>query len=235
VTYTDVVVRPAHPTAPHAPITPEANPPASHPAPTPPESGAPASNTAAPNAAASAAPERPDIGPSSATDHSEAPAPSTVSSPARSDLLTVVPLWDPILATKGVDPRDAYVERFWLGVLGPSTVLLLRRFARGLEERPTGFRVGLADTSLALGLGKGTGRNAAISRTIDRAANFGLLRADQPGQIEVRTHMPLLPSRFVRQLPPLLRTTHAEWIAEHRPHVAEQRRQRASTQRRRPR
>lgn len=208
MTYTDVGVHPVHPV---------------HPAATP-----------ATTAPAATAPERADIVALTTADRSGAGRPSTASPPVAADLLTVVPWWDPNLATKGVDPRDNYVERFWLGVLGPSTVLLLRRFARGLEERPTGFRVRLADTSLALGLGKGVGRNAAINRTIDRAANFGLLRAHQPGQIEVRTHMPLLPSRFVRQLPPLLRTIHGEWMLEHRPQVLEQQRQQASTQRRRP-
>ncbi len=137
-------------------------------------------------------------------------------------MLTVTPWWDPGLAASGVDPRDTYVERFWLGVIGPSTVCLLRRFARGLEERPDGFRVGLIDTSLALGLGRGTGRNAAISRTIERAANFGLLRQQLPGHLEVRTHLPMLPPRFVRRLPPVLRTTHAEWVVEHHRQAAPQ-------------
>lgn len=124
----------------------------------------------------------------------------------------VTPWRDPRLAARGVDPRDPYVERFWLTVLGPSTVLLLRRFARGFEEQPTGFRVGVRDTSLALGLGRGTGRNAPIMRTVDRAATFGMLRRDGEHRLMVRTHLPLLAPRHVKQLEPVLRRLHADWV-----------------------
>ena len=125
---------------------------------------------------------------------------------------TVLPWWDPDLATSGVDPRDPYVERFWLGILGPSTVLLLRRFARGLAERPEGFRVGVADTALALGLGRGTGRNAPINRTVNRAVGFGMLRRPSPGRIEVRTHLPLLAARQLQHLPVVQRRLRADWV-----------------------
>lgn len=124
----------------------------------------------------------------------------------------VTPWWDPRLAARGVDPRDPYVERFWLTVLGPSTVLLLRRFARGFEERPSGFRVGVGDTARALGLGRGSGRNSPIMRTVDRAETFGMLRREDDGRLQVRTHMPLLGPRHVQQLAPVLRRLHADWI-----------------------
>lgn len=138
-------------------------------------------------------------------DHSDAEvAPGTA--------FVVTPWWEPRIATEGVDPRDPYVERFWLPVLGPSTVLLLRRFARGLEEQPAGFRVGVIDTSLALGLGRGTGRNSPIMRTVDRAATFGMLRHDGDRHIEIRTHMPLLAPRYTRQLTPVLRRLHRDWV-----------------------
>lgn len=140
--------------------------------------------------------------------HAEA-APADDRSP---DRFTVLPWWDPDLATSGVDPRDPYVERFWLGILGPSTVLLLRRFARGLEEHPEGFRVGVADTALALGLGRGTGRTAPINRTVNRAAGFGMLRRPTPERIEVRTHLPLLAARQLQHLPPVMRRLHADWV-----------------------
>jgi len=130
----------------------------------------------------------------------------------RCTTLVVTPWWEPELATSGVDPRDPYVERFWLPVLGPSTVLLLRRFARGFEEQPSGFRVGVRDTSLALGLGRGTGRNSPIMHTVDRAATFGLLRRADEGRIAVRTHMPLLAPRHVRRLTPVLRRLHDDWV-----------------------
>lgn len=145
------------------------------------------------------------------------PAPSGHGDPGRApESFTVTPWWDPGLAASGVDPRDPYVERFWLGILGPSTVLLLRRFARGLDEHPEGFRVGVVDTSLALGLGRGTGRNAPISRTVTRAVSFGLMRRPEPDRLEVRTHLPLLSPRQLRQLPPLQRQLHDSWLRQRR-------------------
>ncbi len=153
--------------------------------------------------------------PSTSAPDTSAPdtSPTITSTPSAGPVqLTVLPWWEPHLAVAGVDPRDPYVERFWLGILGPSTVLLLRRFARGLEEHPSGIRVGILDTSLALGLGRGTGRNAPITRTINRAIGFGLLRPITVDRMETRTHLPLLSPRNVRQLPPGLRHAHAEWL-----------------------
>lgn len=221
MTYTDVVVRPEHHTDTRTQPT-QTQPTQTQPTPT---QFTPSQPTPTRQGPPSRAVGRTDVEQGTSAPRPGSPEAIAVDVPSRNDVLTVVPWWDPNLAIKGVDPRDAYVERFWLGVLGPSTVLLLRRFARGLEERPSGFRVGLVDTSLALGLGKGTGRNAAITRTISRADTFGLLRQLDSGQIEVRTHLPLLPTRFVRQLPPLLRTTHAEWVAQHRPQASAQGRQ----------
>ena len=35
--------------------------------------------------------------------------------------LAIVPWDDPVFALRGHDPRDHYVERFWLPILGPSS------------------------------------------------------------------------------------------------------------------
>ena len=55
------------------------------------------------------------------------------------DQLRVTPWGDPIIDRLGHDPRSLYVEKFWLGVLGPTTILLLRHCAQSLEESPEGF------------------------------------------------------------------------------------------------
>lgn len=48
-------------------------------------------------------------------------APMPVAIPDLStDLLTIRPWPDEVIDALGHDPRSAYVERFWLGVLGPS-------------------------------------------------------------------------------------------------------------------
>jgi hypothetical protein len=127
--------------------------------------------------------------------------------------MTVRAWWDPELATRGFAPRSAYVERFWLGVLGPSAVFLVRRLARGLEEHPGGFRMDLADTARAIGLGSGTGQSSPIMRTIDRACMFNTMRRNGPSELQVRTHLPLLTTRQLERLPRAVRDTHAGWLA----------------------
>ncbi len=69
---------------------------------------------------------------------------------------------DPIVDLHGVDVRSHYVEHVWLGVLGPSTVWLLRRLVDGLDGQPDGYPLDLAETATALGLG-GHGRNSPLA------------------------------------------------------------------------
>ena len=40
--------------------------------------------------------------------------------------LQVLPWSDPVIDQVGYDPRSRYVERFWLGILGPSATWLMR-------------------------------------------------------------------------------------------------------------
>ena len=143
-----------------------------------------------------------------------APSTSTGSGAAPEDATTrlvVRPWWDPDLAVRGHDPRGAYAERFWLGVIGPSTLFLLRRLARGFETHPGGFAVDVAETARALGLGAGTGRNAPLTRSLDRACAFGLARRRPDGSVEVRTHLPPLARRQVARLPASVRRALEEW------------------------
>ena len=130
--------------------------------------------------------------------------------------LIIRPWWDPDLAVAGFDPRSAYVERYWLGVLGPSVVFLLRRLSRGLEEHPSGFQITLADTSRALGLGGGLGRQAPINRTIDRACMFNTMRRGSPTELQVRAHLPQLNQRQLARLPLAVRSAHERWQNEQR-------------------
>lgn len=129
--------------------------------------------------------------------------------------LTIRPWWDPSLASSGFDPRSEYVERFWLGVLGPSVVLLIRRLARGLSEHPEGFSVDLGDTARALGLSTATGRNAPMPRTLDRACMFSVMRRVGEAEYDARTHLPRLTQRQLNRLPAVVRSSHRVWLEHH--------------------
>src|ERR687889_145975 len=79
---------------------------------------------------------------------------------------------DPVVDDIGHDPRSAYVERFWLGILGPSTTFFLRHVVERLDEMPDGYELVLAECATALGLGKLQGAGAAFPRTVGRTCQF---------------------------------------------------------------
>lgn len=129
--------------------------------------------------------------------------------------LEVVAWNDAVLASQGYDPRSEYVERFWLGLIGPSATWLMRRLARGLDSLPDGFRIDLAETSKALGLGQATGPNSSVQRTINRLCQFGLSQRIGPNRLSVRQHLPPLTRRQLDRLPDAVQNAHDEWSSRH--------------------
>ncbi|MCB1256312.1 MAG: hypothetical protein KDB26_04360 [Microthrixaceae bacterium] len=144
--------------------------------------------------------------------------PNNPSSACPPKQLVVRPWWDPELAVAGHALASPYVETFWLGVLGPSVICLLRRLARGFEGHPQGFRLSLPDTAKAIGLGAGTGRQAPINRTIDRACTFHIARRVASDEIDVRLYLPSLTARQVSRLPLSIQNSHERWVAMHSGH-----------------
>src|SRR5689334_22575326 len=112
------------------------------------------------------------------------------------DVLTIRPWPDDVIDAVGHDPRSAYVERFWLGVLGPSAVWLLRRLAAGLEAAPAGFDLALDDTARAIGIG-GNGQSSSFAKTLGRIATFELARIELPRAVAVRRKLPPLARRHL--------------------------------------
>ena len=129
-------------------------------------------------------------------------------------LLSITPWWDPELALSGFDPLGAYVERFWLPILGPASTLMLRGLARGLADNPTGFSVAVDDLARSLGIGTARSRNAPAPRSIERLTYFGMIR-HVGGSLAVRTHVPAVGPHLVRRLPDALRHTHPAWLLRH--------------------
>lgn len=144
---------------------------------------------------------------------SETADPDGSTTPKQAGLLTVRPWWDADLAVHGHALADPYVEMFWLGVLGPSTTCLLRRLSRGFVRHPNGFVLSGPDTARAMGLSRGTGRNAPLNRIIDRACTFRLVRRTGPDEIDVRLHVPSLTRRQLSRLPLSVQNAHSEWMS----------------------
>jgi hypothetical protein len=119
---------------------------------------------------------------------------------------------DPLVDRFGHDPRSLYVETFWLGVLGPSTIWLLRRLANLLDAHPDGTAIDLEDTAGALGIGGRTGRHAPLHRALDRCVTFGM--AQHSGTtLAVRRYLPPLARRHLVRLPLSVQQYHAVWSA----------------------
>ncbi len=139
------------------------------------------------------------------------------SSPAGHPGLLRVQAWeDPGVDPWGHDPRGTYVERFWLPVVGPSGLWLVRRLAGLLDADPSGFDLDPLDTAHRLGIGGPDSRRAPLDRALSRAERFGLLRRPLPGLIEVRRRLASVPAYRVARFPAGLRAEHERWQAEAR-------------------
>ena len=130
--------------------------------------------------------------------------------PVDRDWLTIRGWPDPVIDHVGHDPRSAYVERFWLAVLGPSTTWLMRRMAAGLEAHPAGFDLPLSETARALGLG-GDGRHSPFVRALTRCCQFELAQPADEGVLAVRRKLPPLNRRQLVRLPDALQADHQRW------------------------
>jgi len=127
------------------------------------------------------------------------------------DPLHIVRWHDPLIDQLGHDPRSRYAELFWLGVLGPSTTLLLRHLADTLDAGSGSAHVDLIDIAARLGLGHRGGRNSPLSGSMQRAVRFGAARSAGPNTLEVRHRLAPLNRAQVERLPPALQSRHAEW------------------------
>jgi hypothetical protein len=128
------------------------------------------------------------------------------------DSLTIRAWTDPVIDLVGHDPRSTYVERFWLGILGPSTTWLLRHLAAQLDATPDGFVLSLAECARSLGLGDKSGRHSPFARAILRTCQFGMARPEGDTELAVRRKVPPLTRRQAEALPEPLRTAHETWL-----------------------
>jgi len=127
------------------------------------------------------------------------------------DCVRVRPWPDPAADLAGHDSRSWYVETFWTGILGPSTVLLARRLAGLLERHPAGVDVPAVDLARALGLAYVGGRHNALARALGRAVMFNVATVAGGGELQVRRRLPSLPRRQLLRLPASLRDEHLAW------------------------
>src|SRR3546814_21116687 len=80
---------------------------------------------------------------------------------------------DPRVQRVGFDLTDPYVEQCWSAVVGPPSVLLLRRLPTMWVARVPA-EIEARELSQALGLGVGVGKNSRLASVLDRVIRYGL-------------------------------------------------------------
>ncbi len=116
-----------------------------------------------------------------------------------------------------VDPFDEYVEMFWLPILGPSALWMLRRFHMGLRSQPDGFAIGLAELGQQLGLGTSVAANSSTVRTLDRLIGFSVVTRVQDtrgSHVGVPAGIRMLSDSQVGRLTPMLQAAHPALTAK---------------------
>lgn len=124
----------------------------------------------------------------------------------------VVPWHDPVVDRRGHDPRSAYVEQFWLGVLGPTATWLLRRLVAGFDARPDGYELDVAGTARSLGLSLARGVQSPFNKAVTRCTMFGLVQR-RSGTWLVRRRVPQVSQRHLGRLPVDIQRQHAQWTS----------------------
>ena len=111
------------------------------------------------------------------------------------------------------DSRSPYVESFWLGVLGPSTTMLLRHLNNELDHSPVGFVLHYEELAVQLGI-RGTGKQSPFTRSMQRLFQFDMARMVNPTRMMVRQAVPTLSRRHVAKLPDPLRRRHDYFLSQ---------------------
>lgn len=114
----------------------------------------------------------------------------------------------------GFDLTDPYIEQCWSPVLGPTSILLLRRLPI-LWQADLSPTIEIHELSASLGLGYGEGRHCPVLRTLDRLVRFRFANHAGPGQLDVFTHAPPVPDHHLNRLPTWTRTRHDHLLTQH--------------------
>jgi hypothetical protein len=124
------------------------------------------------------------------------------------DPLPIVELTDPVIDKVGFPTDDAYVETYWLPIIGPSALWALRRIGGWLADSPDGFELPHAPFAGELGLGQPNGRHSPMIRTLARLVLFEMASVAPSDALAVRRFAPPVPRRLAVRLPSHLAARH---------------------------
>ena len=124
--------------------------------------------------------------------------------------IRVTPWMDPVVDRRGHDPRSAYVEQFWLSVLGPTATWLLRRLVAGFDRQPGGYELVVAEAARSLGLSIAKGTASPFAKALQRCVMFGVVNRLSESWV-VRRRVPPISQRHLLRLPLDLQRAHEQW------------------------
>jgi hypothetical protein len=134
--------------------------------------------------------------------------------------LELSPLFDPTLERVGFPLDHPYVEQVYCPVLGPSSVLLLRRAGQLFAEHPEGVRLDVVELSRSLGLGArpdadDIGRNSPLRRTMDRLVRFRMAAWRGDDRLGVHPKVPAIDRHRIERLPEIVQESHKRLLTDH--------------------
>ena len=138
----------------------------------------------------------------------------SVSKPAwhpASNPVRIVPWVDPLVDRRGHDPRSTYVEKFWIGTLGPTATCLLRRVAAGFDDQPDGYDLDLRAAAASIGLSLTKGQSSPFAKAFGRCVMFGLAHV-RPDGYAIRRRLPEIARRHLIRMPDELQVEHQRWV-----------------------
>ncbi len=120
-------------------------------------------------------------------------------------IITVEPWMIPNCGETRWPIRSKQVELFWLPVLGPSAIALLRRLDLIVATSTRPVTLETEELASSLGLRRSYGRASLLERAMERCIAFRAIREQRSSCYEVRQHLPALNPRQIRRLPPALK------------------------------
>lgn len=112
-----------------------------------------------------------------------------------------------------------YLEQCWTPLLGPTSIVLLRRIPELWRENLTA-ELPVPELAASIGLGRATGRHGPLWRTLDRLVRFRFADMPVPGEFDVFTELPPVHERLLERLPAWNRRHHDQLLGAHLDHLA---------------
>lgn len=128
---------------------------------------------------------------------------------AKPEILNFRTWEDPVADPFGHDPCSQYVELYWLPILGPTAIFLLRRLNIILQQNSGSFSIPRQHLAHELGISQWHGPNSPFGRALSRCCDFSMFHPQQGDLIYVRQRIPSLPKRLSRRLPERVRELYA--------------------------